>query len=218
MRKEDPAVNFENMNAESLEKVFEERLDKILGQVRSVLIKKNRSYGSSSFVDGKYSLIGNYFRQADKINRHRHITFKMIDEGTDAAPFGETIFETLRDEAGYALIGMIICDLMGLAPVDDHEDYTTSVESSEPADEETKTPQSIYTGKGVPPEFINLATELEGLYLAHQADSEMLAIELARILPAVLNDFSGPNYRANFVKYLIRYLPPRLGVNSPEEV
>lgn len=127
VKKSLPIENLPTDRAE-LSHMYEEILDKMISNIRSVLIKKNETYNFASFKSGRHSIIANMYRQLDKMNRFQFIIEKAVDEGFDNvefdSPFGESLFDTTRDMAGYSLIGMMISYLMNLAPDIEHEDYS----------------------------------------------------------------------------------------------
>ena len=96
---------------------LEEYLDKIFVYMKDLLLKKNRSYRGASFQGGKMALIGNSVRLQDKENRYLHLIENMIDTGEVRKEFGESIIDTQRDIFGYACIGMIIANKLGLGDV-----------------------------------------------------------------------------------------------------
>jgi len=83
------------------------------------LYEKNKKYGGSSLEGGKSALVGNMFRQKDKFQRLENLVNGWMKNGLDTeidAPFGESIYDTISDQLGYALLGMTVCAREGLAP------------------------------------------------------------------------------------------------------
>ena len=93
---------------------FEDKIDEIFGYMKKVLLEKNKSYGSASFEGGKMALIGNMFRQKDKMNRYWNLMDQYINGGTMDAPFGESVWDTVCDIFGYSTIGLTILTLLGM--------------------------------------------------------------------------------------------------------
>lgn len=84
------------------------------------LYEKNKKYKGASFQDGLMALVGNVFRQSDKMERYKSIVFDWInskDKGDMDSPFGESVFDTISDQLGYALIGITICAMNRIGPI-----------------------------------------------------------------------------------------------------
>lgn len=79
------------MNANSIKEITDE--------ISTLLIKKNKDYGSASFDLG---LTGNMVHLWDKIKRYRTLVEKKSE------PSFESIEDTLKDIIGYAIIGLHI--------------------------------------------------------------------------------------------------------------
>jgi len=79
------------MNANSIKEITDE--------ISTLLIKKNKDYGSASFDLG---LTGNMVHLWDKIKRYRTLVEKKSE------PAFESIEDTLKDIIGYAIIGLHI--------------------------------------------------------------------------------------------------------------
>lgn len=96
------------------EEDLERRLPELWEEFKEMLIQKNIRYGSSAFDGGSYALVGNMIRQSDKMKRYQHLVEHMIEEGEFPESFGESVFDTIQDQAGYALIGMVLCEKLGV--------------------------------------------------------------------------------------------------------
>lgn len=77
----------------------EEQIKKVTNELCEFLIKKNQDYASASFDLG---LVGNCVHIWDKSKRYKNI---VIDKQN---PNFEKVEDTLRDLAGYAILGLII--------------------------------------------------------------------------------------------------------------
>ena len=76
-------------------------LDKILSEVREVLIKKNEKYGMENIrVFGERGVL---IRANDKTERLIQLVWKNVPEPSD-----ETIDDTWKDLVGYGIIGMMV--------------------------------------------------------------------------------------------------------------
>lgn len=104
---------------------FSKKLDQIFVYMKDILVKKNASYGGASFQgEGIMPILGNYFRQSDKINRYGNLVSKFVNDkiaytSTEANPFGESLWDTICDIFGYACIGLCILDEKGLGKLPD---------------------------------------------------------------------------------------------------
>lgn len=116
---------------------FEKILDdKVLPHIRKVLLEKNKKYKGASFEGGIHAIIGNYYRSRDKSNRYKYLIESFIENGKWDDPFGESIFDTVRDQAGYAIIGLTILTLLDIGPLVEtndelwakHQNFTTNHE------------------------------------------------------------------------------------------
>jgi hypothetical protein len=103
-----------NITNEEFRRLLDE---KILPHIRNILLEKNKKYKGASFEGGIYALIGNRFRQQDKMNRYKYLIDSYIENGKWDDPFGESIFDTVRDQAGYAIIGLTILTLLDIGPL-----------------------------------------------------------------------------------------------------
>lgn len=98
--------------SEFLDEAWEDiqlRLPEMWEDLKKTLLEKNEKYKGASFEGGAYALIGNMFRQQDKMNRYRYLIETAIEEGEVPEAFGESIYDTIQDQAGYALIGLALC-------------------------------------------------------------------------------------------------------------
>lgn len=109
----------EDIDTNVSQEEFECYLDKIFDSMKTLLIKKNRSYGGASFQGGKMALIGNSVRLQDKENRYLHLIKNMIDTGDTGDEFGESVMDTLKDMFGYSCIGIIIASKLKLGNIGD---------------------------------------------------------------------------------------------------
>lgn len=91
---------------------FEAYIDKIFTYMKEKLLEKNRVYGSASFEGGKMAVIGNAFRQRDKSNRQMHLIKTLIESGASEEPFGESLWDTICDQFGYATIGLTLLAIL----------------------------------------------------------------------------------------------------------
>lgn len=109
---------------------FSVKLDQIFSYMKKILVEKNRSYGGASFQgEGVMPILGNMFRQKDKMNRYENLVSKFVNDKIDpnsseANPFGESIWDTVCDIFGYSCIGLCILDEkgMGKLPQENIED------------------------------------------------------------------------------------------------
>lgn len=74
-------------------------VDKIFINVREILVKKNKNYGSASFDLG---VKGNVVHLWDKVSRYKSMCFDGNNNDF------ESVEDTLKDIIGYAVIGLII--------------------------------------------------------------------------------------------------------------
>lgn len=99
---------------------FSNKLDQIFAYMKEILVEKNRSYGGASFQgEGLMPVLGNYFRQLDKVNRYGNLVSKLVNDKVDytsseANPFGESVWDTVCDIFGYACIGLCILEEKGM--------------------------------------------------------------------------------------------------------
>ncbi len=91
---------------------FEKRIDQIFSYMKAKLLEKNKVYGSASFEGGMMAVIGNAFRMRDKSNRQMYLIRKLIEENSKEIPFGESLWDTICDEFGYATIGLTLLILL----------------------------------------------------------------------------------------------------------
>lgn len=107
---------------------FSKKLDQIFVYMKDILVKKNASYGGASFQgEGIMPILGNYFRQSDKINRYGNLVSKFVNDkveftSTEANPFGESLWDTICDMFGYACIGLCILDEKGMGKLPKNEE------------------------------------------------------------------------------------------------
>ena len=81
---------------------FEDALDTILAEMRSVMIERQLKYGPENILDcGKAGIA---VRMSDKAARLRHAWLN--GKGTDATD--ESVEDTLIDAANYAIIGLLL--------------------------------------------------------------------------------------------------------------
>lgn len=106
---------------------FSNKLDQIFAYMKNILVEKNKSYGGASFQgEGIMPILGNMFRQKDKMNRYEHLVSKIVNEKVDYSnsevnPFGESIWDTVCDMFGYACIGLCILDEKGMGKLSKNE-------------------------------------------------------------------------------------------------
>ena len=99
---------------------FSKKLDQIFVYMKDILVKKNASYGGASFQgEGIMPILGNMFRQKDKMNRYENLVSKFVNDkieftSSEVNPFGESIWDTVCDIFGYACIGLCILDEKGM--------------------------------------------------------------------------------------------------------
>lgn len=100
-----------------MEQDFGKRLTDIYHDMTDLLIKKNASYGGSVFQgEGIMPLVGNMIRLGDKMRRYEHLVTKLVTEGTADAPFNESVYDTVMDILGYATLGLMILENLGMKP------------------------------------------------------------------------------------------------------
>lgn len=80
----------------------EDRIDKLLFDVKKMLIKKNHDYGVNNLL--KFGLFGILVRLSDKVERAKNL-FETRAEVED-----ETIRDTFEDMAGYGIQAILIHD------------------------------------------------------------------------------------------------------------
>lgn len=111
---------------------FKKKLQEVMSYMEDILVKKNASYGSASFQgEGIMPLLGNMFRLRDKMNRYENLMTKCVNTKVDFSsseqnPFGESVWDTVCDMWGYASIGLIILDSLGMGKLPkESEDLVT---------------------------------------------------------------------------------------------
>jgi len=92
---------------------FAKKVEEVYEYMSEILIKKNESYGSASLQGGKMAIIGNMFRQKDKMNRYQNLITQLVESGEMDIPFEESIWDTICDIWGYATLGLIIAEREG---------------------------------------------------------------------------------------------------------
>lgn len=149
----------------------EEFFDFIQGmsdEILPFLYEKNKKYKGASFQNGIRALIGNMFRQEDKNLRFKHLVFDWIDRGANSSdfdePFGESIWDTIRDQLGYAYIGLTICSLYGIGPYKFHEIVDKKNGGTLPHSRKAVE----YRESG----YADIRSAIESLYLSTQKDPE----------------------------------------------
>ena len=80
----------------------EKQIVKVMQEITSLLILKNRDYGDASFNQG---IIGNVIHLDDKISRYKNLVYGSLN---GKKPSFESIDDTLRDIIGYSVLGLII--------------------------------------------------------------------------------------------------------------
>lgn len=99
---------------------FRERVEKIYDEMAGLLESKNASYGGSVFKgEGLIPVVGNMIRLGDKMRRYENLVSKFVNDkilyaSSEANPFGESIYDTVRDILGYATLGLMILEDKGL--------------------------------------------------------------------------------------------------------
>jgi predicted MPP superfamily phosphohydrolase len=89
-----------NMNFEDIPE-FEQRLDKILSELKETLIRKNHDYGDSfSKQFQKYGITSYLIRDEDK-------TLRLESLVTKEAKVSESTRDTVLDKAGYAILTLM---------------------------------------------------------------------------------------------------------------
>jgi hypothetical protein len=82
--------------------------------------EKNKQYGGASLDGGRMALVGNMVRQTDKMKRYQKLIETWLGSGLNSDPpeaLGESIYDTISDQLGYALLGLTICAREGLSPI-----------------------------------------------------------------------------------------------------
>ena len=78
---------------------FEEAIDEVMGELRELMINKQRDYGHSNITDfGEY---GVFVRLNDKVCRLKNLLGKK-------EPKNESIEDSWRDTANYAIIALML--------------------------------------------------------------------------------------------------------------
>jgi hypothetical protein len=81
----------------------EQVIEQICDEVKALLIRKNRDYGSSfSKQYEKYGIMSGLIRMDDKLSRLTNLIHSKQQEVND-----EGIDDTLRDLAGYAILTLV---------------------------------------------------------------------------------------------------------------
>lgn len=78
----------------------EQELDKILAEIRTTLIEKNKRYGRENIA--KFGEKGILVRSSDKVERLIQMIWNSIPDTKD-----ETIDDTWKDLVGYGIIGIL---------------------------------------------------------------------------------------------------------------
>lgn len=90
-----PNINFEEVPE------FEQRLDRVLAEIKETLIKKNHDYGDSFAKQyKKYGLTSYLIRDEDK-------TLRLESLQTKDALVDESVRDTVLDKAGYAILALV---------------------------------------------------------------------------------------------------------------
>ena len=79
---------------------YEEELDKALAEIRALLIKKHHDYGPRNLA--RFGMLGILVRLSDKLERLINI------QQSQAMVEDETIVDSLRDLAGYAVQAILL--------------------------------------------------------------------------------------------------------------
>jgi Nucleotide modification associated domain 1 len=80
---------------------FEQRVDKVSSEVIDIVKRKNKDYGNSyEIMVEKYGLVALLIRFQDKLGRLDSLVLK----GQEQKVSDESIEDTLKDIAGYALL------------------------------------------------------------------------------------------------------------------
>lgn len=85
-------------------------LDQILHELRDLMIHKQRDYGPGNIT--AFGELGVLVRLSDKLERLKHLCLTTDDQGTvqwhPTEPLNETVDDTLRDLANYAIIALML--------------------------------------------------------------------------------------------------------------
>lgn len=82
-------------------RTFEDAVDRILAEMRDVMIRKQRDYGSGNIT--AFGELGVIVRAHDKLARLRHLLW----EARGRAPENEPVEDSWLDLANYGLIGLM---------------------------------------------------------------------------------------------------------------
>lgn len=99
-----PPTNADNVNVTLVApapRTFEEAVDAILSEMRAVMIRKQRDYGSGNIA--AFGELGVLVRAHDKLARLRHLLW----ERRGQAPENEPVEDSWLDLANYGLIGLM---------------------------------------------------------------------------------------------------------------
>lgn len=78
----------------------EQLIEQVCEDVKQLLLRKNRDYGNSFAIQyGKYGVISSLIRMDDKMSRLNNLV-----NGHQAQVKDESIYDTIQDLAGYALL------------------------------------------------------------------------------------------------------------------
>jgi len=190
-KKGDTTLEAKNMieTPEIAPKEFFDFIQGVSDEILPFLYEKNKKYKGASFQNGIRALIGNCYRQEDKMLRFKHLIFDWIDKGATGSefdePFGESVWDTIRDQLGYAYIGLTICALYGIGPYTFHgvidKKNGTPPHSREAVKHREEHPdirasiESLYLSTRHDPERFSKAIWLEIVsYLKHVGDQKFL--------------------------------------------
>lgn len=124
---------------------FSKKLDQVFSYMKTTLEEKNKTYGGASLQgEGIFPILGNYFRQTDKLNRYKYLLTKMLEKGlvsvedfkatkdekthSELNPFEESLWDTVCDIFGYATLGLIILDQQGLSKLPESTEDVSDLE------------------------------------------------------------------------------------------
>ena len=83
-------------------KTFEDAFDQTVAELRSLMLAKQRDYGHDNIL--AFGLLGVLVRMSDKVARLRNLWRK----GRLESPENESVDDTLKDIANYAIIGLML--------------------------------------------------------------------------------------------------------------
>ena len=89
------------MHIETGRKVKAGEIDEVCKEIRTLLVEKNKRYGGKNIEE--FGQEGVVIRINDKIDRLKNIVFNKVKETED-----ETIEDTWKDLAGYAILGLML--------------------------------------------------------------------------------------------------------------